>query len=145
MSRMGKQPISVPGNVKIGVSGRNVTVEGPKGKLVLGIPGGIKVEQQGSQLVISRASNMKQNRANHGTIRARIANMVVGITEGHKKEVEWWCKKFSAIPINELAVKLGQNYVPYNHHFLEILRKNKKCIIGNSDIHLTDEEIKIYG
>lgn len=65
--------------------------------------------------------------------------------QGYPKNVEWWCKKFAAIPINELAVKLGQNYVPYNYHFLEILRKNKKCIIGNSDIHLTDEEIKMYG
>jgi len=65
--------------------------------------------------------------------------------KGHPKEVKWWCKKFAAIPINELAVKLGQNYVPYNYHFLKILRENKKCIIGNSDIYLSDEEIKIYG
>jgi hypothetical protein len=64
--------------------------------------------------------------------------------KGHPKD-EWWSKKFAAIPINELAVKLGQNYIPYNYHFLEILRKNKKCIIGNKDIHLTDEEIKWYG
>lgn len=62
-----------------------------------------------------------------------------------KGHPEWWCKKFAAIPINELAVKLGQNYIPYNYHFLEILRKNKECIIGNKDIYLNEKEIREYG
>ena len=53
-----------------------------------------------------------------------------------------WSKKFAAIPINEVAVKLGQNYIPFNYHFREILLRNKKYIIGNKDIYLDEEDIK---
>ena len=53
-----------------------------------------------------------------------------------------WSKKFAAIPINEVAVKLGQNYIPFNYHFREILLRNKKYIIGNKEIYLDEEDIK---
>lgn len=58
---------------------------------------------------------------------------------------EWFCKKFAAIPINELAGKLGQNYIPYDDHFLDILHKHRDLIVGNKAIHLTKEEIEQYG
>lgn len=53
-----------------------------------------------------------------------------------------WSEKFAAIPINEVAVKLGQNYIPLNWHFREILNKNKEYIIGNRDIYLDVEDIE---
>lgn len=59
-------------------------------------------------------------------------------------ETQWFNKKFAAIPINEVAVKLGQNYIPYNYHFLDILLTHKELIIGNKSIYLTKEEIKEY-
>jgi len=61
------------------------------------------------------------------------------------QKFEWFCKKFAAIPINELAVKLGQNYIPYDHRFLDILHKHRDLIVGNKDIYLTEEEIGRYG
>ncbi len=88
MSRVGKNPISVPKDVKVNFEAGSVCLEGPKGKLDLNIPWGINVDFKDEQLIVTRESNTKQNRANHGTIRARLSNMVIGVTEGHKKELE---------------------------------------------------------
>ncbi len=88
MSKIGKNPIALPSNVKINIEPSNVRVEGPKGKLDLAIPHGIKVESKDGSINVLRNSDTKQNRANHGTIRSRIANMVVGVVDGHKKELE---------------------------------------------------------
>ena len=88
MSRIGKIPVKLTKDVKVKIEPANVHIEGPKGKLDLTIPHGIKVEQKEDELVVTRASDIKQNRANHGTIRARLASMVAGVTDGHKKELE---------------------------------------------------------
>lgn len=88
MSRIGKIPVEIPKEVKINISKADIKVEGPKGKLDLTIPHGITVEQKDSQLLVNRISDAKQNRANHGTIRARIARMVEGVKDGHKKDLE---------------------------------------------------------
>jgi large subunit ribosomal protein L6 len=88
MSRVGKNPISVPKDVKVNIDSANVRVEGKKGKLELPIPHGINVELKDERLTVTRISNAKQNRANHGTIRARLASMIIGVTEGHKKDLE---------------------------------------------------------
>jgi large subunit ribosomal protein L6 len=88
MSRLGKVPIPVPKDVKVAVDGRTVKVEGKKGKLSLDIPQGIEVAQDDGRIVVTRVSDVKQNRANHGTVWANIRNMFVGVTEGPKKEME---------------------------------------------------------
>ncbi|MCD4781439.1 MAG: 50S ribosomal protein L6 [Candidatus Omnitrophica bacterium] len=88
MSRIGKAPIDVPKDAKVNVATDNVHIEGPKGKMDLAIPFGIKVEQNDNQLIVTRTKDIKQQRANHGTIRALLANMLVGVTRGHKKDLE---------------------------------------------------------
>ncbi len=88
MSRTGKIPVDVPKGVKVNVETSKVSLEGPKGKLDLDIPYGVNVEFKDEKLTVTRNSNSKQTRANHGTIRARLANMIVGITDGHKKDLE---------------------------------------------------------
>ena len=88
MSRIGKAPISVPKGVKVDVKKGSVGIEGGKSKLELAIPRGINVEFKGDQILVTRVSDVKQIRANHGTIRARLANMVIGVTSGHKKGLE---------------------------------------------------------
>ncbi|MBU0469358.1 MAG: 50S ribosomal protein L6 [Candidatus Omnitrophica bacterium] len=88
MSRIGQNPVSVPKEVKIKIDPGSISLEGPNGKLSLDIPHGIKVEHTDDKLVINRVSNAKQNRANHGTIRSCLSNMVVGVTKGHKKDLE---------------------------------------------------------
>lgn len=88
MSRVGKNPVVVAKDVKVNIDTNTVRLEGPKGKLDLTIPRGIKVEHKENLISVSRGSDVKQDRANHGTIRARIANMMEGVTKGHKKELE---------------------------------------------------------
>ncbi len=88
MSRIGKVPISVPNDVKVTIDNTSVIVDGKKGKLSLNIPQGITVKQEKDQLLIGRTSEVKQVRANHGTVRANLRNMIIGLTQGHKKELE---------------------------------------------------------
>ena len=88
MSRTGKNPITIPKGVKVDAVASKVSLEGPKGKLDLNIPHGINVEFKDDKLTVTRISDAKQNRSNHGTIRSRLANMVVGVTDGHKKDLE---------------------------------------------------------
>jgi large subunit ribosomal protein L6 len=85
---MGKLPITVPKGIKVNIKTDSINLEGPKGKIDLRIPQGINVKCDSDQLIVARDSNNKQNRANHGTIRSRLANMVEGVTNGHKKDLE---------------------------------------------------------
>ncbi|MFP4472297.1 MAG: 50S ribosomal protein L6 [Candidatus Omnitrophota bacterium] len=88
MSRIGKIPVGIPKDVKVTIANSMVKAEGPKGTLELSVPHGIEVKQDENSLVISRLSDAKQNRANHGTVRANLQNILKGITEGHKKNLE---------------------------------------------------------
>jgi large subunit ribosomal protein L6 len=88
MSRVGKAPINVPLGVDVDVTGQRITVSGPKGKLERDIPGAIKVEDNGDSLTVVRPNDERQNRALHGLVRSLVNNMVVGVTEGFRKELE---------------------------------------------------------
>lgn len=88
MSRIGKNPLVLPKEVKVSVSPDNVHMEGPKGKLDWRLPSGIKVEQKEDKLVVSRKADDKQSRSNHGTVRATLENMVKGVLKGHRKDLE---------------------------------------------------------
>lgn len=88
MSRIGKLPINIPAGVTVSVDGTEVKVKGLKGELVQNINPDIKVEIEGNTLSVSRPSNDKEHRALHGLYRALIHNMVVGVSEGYKKELE---------------------------------------------------------
>lgn len=88
MSRIGKIPVVVPKDVKVNVEASRVLIEGSRGKLELPIPAGIKVAFGDGKISVTRGSDSKQDRSNHGTIRARLVNMITGVTQGHKKELE---------------------------------------------------------
>lgn len=88
MSRVGKQPITKPSSVEVKLESGNIIVKGPKGELVKKIPREIEVKLDGEQVVVTRRSNIKHARAMHGTYRALIQNMVSGVIEGWKKELE---------------------------------------------------------
>ena len=88
MSRIGKAPITVPSGVDVTISGRNVTVKGPKGSLSRDIPGEIVVRKEDSTLLVERPNDERQNRSLHGLSRTLVNNMVIGVTEGFKKELE---------------------------------------------------------
>ena len=86
MSRIGRKPIPVPQGVKIALTGREVEVQGPKGKLKVGVPHGITFEQKDGVLNATRAT--EEHRALHGLARALVANAVHGVTQGFKKELD---------------------------------------------------------
>ena len=88
MSRIGKSPINVPSGVDITISGRQISVKGPKGTLEREIPGEITVRQDGETLVVERPDEERENRAMHGLVRSLVNNMVLGVTDGFTKELE---------------------------------------------------------
>jgi large subunit ribosomal protein L6 len=89
MSRIGKLPVSVPAGVTVSVSDKNhVSVKGPKGELAVRVDPDITVEEQDGEFVVSRPTDQKRHRALHGLTRSLIANMVTGVSEGYKKELE---------------------------------------------------------
>jgi large subunit ribosomal protein L6 len=89
MSRVGKKIIEVPANVTITVQADNtVTVKGPKGELVRSFHQDMKIEQEGNVISVSRPSDSKEHRTNHGTTRALLANMVTGVSVGFEKSLE---------------------------------------------------------
>lgn len=88
MSRVGVKPIALPDKVKLNVSNGTVAIEGPKGKLDFSLPAGVSVAEQDGQVVVSRASELREHRALHGTVRSIVNNMITGVTEGFVKELE---------------------------------------------------------
>jgi len=88
MSRVGRKPITVPGGVKINLHGQKINVEGPKGKLDLEVHPRIKVASKDSEIKVERPTNINTDRALHGLTRSLIQSMIVGVTEGFKKQLE---------------------------------------------------------
>ena len=88
MSRIGKAPIPVPSGVEVSISGRRVAVKGPKGALDLEVPGEITVRQDGEEILVERPDDERVNRAMHGLTRSLVNNMMVGVSEGFRKELQ---------------------------------------------------------
>ena len=88
MSRIGKAPIEIPAGVTVQVNGNVVTVKGPKGELSQEINPDIHVAVEDGHVVVTRPDDQREHRAQHGLYRALIHNMVVGVSEGYKKEME---------------------------------------------------------
>ena len=89
MSRIGRMTITVPAGVKVDVDAKNVvTVTGPKGTLSEKIDPAMVIEQNGAELHVKRPDDTKENRSLHGLSRTLIHNMVVGVTEGYKKQLD---------------------------------------------------------
>ncbi|MFC3419498.1 50S ribosomal protein L6 [Salinicoccus hispanicus] len=88
MSRVGKRIIEIPNDVTVDINGSTVTVKGPKGELVNTFNEQMTYEMEDNTLQVVRPSDSKEHRTNHGTTRALINNMVVGVSEGFFKELE---------------------------------------------------------
>ena len=88
MSRIGRSPIAVPAGVEVALKdGNTVTVKGPKGTLTRSFHPAMKIEMDGGIINVSRPNDEKQNRSLHGLTRTLINNMIVGVTQGFKKEL----------------------------------------------------------
>lgn len=109
MSRVGKLPVVLPNGVTVTVGEDNtVTVKGPKGELVKKMHKDINIEVIENEVVVTRPSENKLHRSLHGTIRALINNMVIGVSEGYKKVLELNGVGYRAeVKGNKLAMNLG--------------------------------------
>jgi len=88
MSRIGKAPIAIPAGVSVDVKENVVTVKGPKGTLTQTINPELDVKIEDGHVTLTRPSDDREHRAQHGLYRALIHNMVVGVSEGYRKEME---------------------------------------------------------
>ena len=88
MSRIGQAPIAIPSGVHVTIEGRSVTVKGPKGELSRVVPAGISVQKVDNDLIVQRPNDERDNRALHGLTRSLVNNMVVGVTDGFRKNLE---------------------------------------------------------
>jgi large subunit ribosomal protein L6 len=88
MSRIGKAPIEVPSGVDVSISGSNIEVKGSKGTLSHKFPDVISASLEENTLTIDRANDERQSRALHGLSRSLVNNMVIGVSQGFKKELK---------------------------------------------------------
>ncbi|MBX3475294.1 MAG: 50S ribosomal protein L6 [Planctomycetes bacterium] len=127
MSRIGKQPLTLPGGVKAVVSGGSVTMEGPKGKLSLSLRPEIKVEISGTTIKVERNNDSKFSKALHGTTRANLANMIRGVTQGYQKNLDivgvGWQGKVQG---KQLVLQVG-----YCHTVDLDIPEGVKCVLPN--------------
>ena len=140
MSRIGKLPILIPAGVKLGYLNKEVSVEGPKGKLKLVVRSEVDVETKGNEAFVIRKNNEKIDKSMHGLYRVLINNMVMGVTKGFEKKLEINGTGFKA---NVAGKKLVLN-IGYSHPVeIEIpdgikitVDENTKLTIAGIDKHL---------
>ena len=136
MSRIGRMPITVPAGVEVTVAeGNLVTVKGPKGTLTKQLHPAMVIEQNGAEIAVKRPSDAKEHRALHGLTRTLLHNMVVGVHETYKKELEINGVGYRvAKEGNKLVMNLG-----YSHPItvseeegitIEVPTPNKVVIVG---------------
>ena len=88
MSRIGRMPIAIPAGVTVEVNGNVVTAKGPKGELTKAMHPDMHIEVNGAEVVVTRPSENKLHKSLHGLTRTLVNNMVVGVNEGYKKELD---------------------------------------------------------
>lgn len=123
MSRIGKKPIELPKGVEVSVSSSNeVTVKGPKGTLKQAVDSDITVAIEDSQLVVSRPTEQKRHKAMHGLYRSLLGNMVNGVSEGYKVQLELVGVGYKAAMVGaNLEMSLG-----YSHNIIMTLPQEIK-------------------
>ncbi|WP_313469914.1 50S ribosomal protein L6 [Carnobacterium sp.] len=111
MSRIGNKTITVPEGVTVTRNENEVTVKGPKGELTRSFSPIITMTVEGNEISFTRPNDLKENRAMHGTMRANLNNMIVGVTEGFKKELELIGVGYRAqLQGNKLVMSVGYSH-----------------------------------
>ncbi len=144
MSRIGKSPIEIPAGVTVQVKDNVVTVKGPKGELSQEVNPDITVEIEGNRIELKRPADDKEHRAMHGLYRALVHNMVVGVSQGYKKEMELVGVGYRATATGQvLELSLGFSHAIYIKLPKEIKveakserNKNPLIILESSDKQL---------
>ncbi len=88
MSRVGNAPVSIPGGAEVNVSGKDISIKGPKGSLTYKLPERISIKVEENEIIIERKSDTKEDKSLHGLSRSLINNIVIGVSEGFEKDLE---------------------------------------------------------
>ena len=111
MSRIGRAPITIPAGVEVKVDGSTVTVKGPKGTLTKTMHSNMTIAMEGNVITVTRPNDLKENRSLHGLTRTLIANMIEGVANGYKKELEINGIGYRAeIKGKDLVMKIGYSH-----------------------------------
>ena len=111
MSRIGRLPIPVPSGVDVTISGRTLTVTGPKGQLTRELHPDMTVSREEDNLVVTRPTEQKTHKQLHGLTRTLVNNMVVGVTDGYRKGLEITGVGYRAVKVGEkLQLSLGYSH-----------------------------------
>jgi large subunit ribosomal protein L6 len=142
MSRIGKQPITIPAKVKVEVKGQSVQVEGPKGKLSWELPGRTSLKIEGTTINVTRQGEDKQSRALHGLSRALINNMVKGVSDGFLKKLEINGVGFkAAVTGKTITMSLG-----YSHPIIYSIPEQIKVVVEeNTKISIEGPDKQLVG
>jgi large subunit ribosomal protein L6 len=143
MSRIGKQPIAIPPKVKVELKGRQVHVEGPKGKLTLELPRRTSLKVEDGKVLVSRQGDDAQAKALHGLGRALINNMVRGVSVGFMKKLEIQGVGFKAAVVgNAVTMSLGYSHpinYPIPNQIKVTVEENTKITIEGPDRQVVGE------
>lgn len=142
MSRIGKQPVEIPPQVKVQITGQKILVEGPKGKLGWELPRRTAARVDGTQVLISREGDDAQAKALHGLSRALIYNMVKGVSEGFLKKLEIHGVGFkAAVQGDTITMNLG-----YSHPIVyPIPAQTKVTVEENTKITIEGPDKQVVG
>jgi large subunit ribosomal protein L6 len=141
MSRIGKLPVALPQGVKGAVSGSMVSVEGPKGKLSYSVRPGVKVEVADGKFVVSMVGSDGQAKADYGTTRATLNNMVKGVSTGWKKSLELNGVGYTAkLQGKNLVLAVG-----FSHDVTMQIPDVIKCVVTKNVIDLESHDREVLG
>ena len=137
MSRIGKQPIALPPQVKVEIKGQQVSVEGPKGKLNWELPRRTSLKVENGKVVVSRQGDDADAKALHGLSRALVNNMVRGVSEGFVKKLEIQGVGFkAAVQDNKVNLSLGYSHAvvyPIPAQIKVTVEENTKITVEGPD------------
>lgn len=146
MSRIGKAPIAIPAGVTVEVKDHVVTVKGKNGSLEQKVNPDINVEVKDGHVYVTRPSDDREHRAQHGLYRALIHNMVVGVSEGYKKEMELVGVGYRATATGQvLELSLGFSHAIYIKLPPEVKVEAKSERNKNPLIILTSDDKQLLG
>ncbi|HCE43458.1 MAG TPA: 50S ribosomal protein L6 [Lentisphaeria bacterium] len=143
MSRIGKKPLPIPQGVKATPGAKDITIEGPKGKLTKALPPMTSVKIENGILQVNRADESRTARTMHGLARSLIAGMVVGVTEGYKKDLEIVGVGYKAqLTGQKITLNLGYSHpIVYNvpEGIKVVIADNTKMNVSGIDKQLVGE------
>lgn len=146
MSRIGKAPIEIPAGVTVTVNGNEVTVKGPKGQLSQTVNPDLEVKVDGNHVIVTRPTDDREHRAQHGLYRALIHNMVVGVSTGYRKEMELVGVGYRAQSTGQvLELALGYSHAIYIKLPPEIKVETKSERNKNPLIILESDDKQLLG